>query len=433
MRRERVVLFIVTSFWAFGELTIATEFARRMAGTGYRPLFLIPPTHQRLIASNNWEYQLLIPNAGKINRIQLADIQMVHRPALVVLADFLNYDFCDRHYGLRREDLKVFDCPVGTFDNFTWGRPGAWLDTYGFKAKYQAQMELGDVAFRLRPCPLNNPRASGAGTIDSDPDPTVHTHALLDHSVTPAGSATPAVRRVVKDEIGVAPDRPLVLLTGATWQQMHVAYPRVTAFVEACRMMLERLITRITPAVSVAAIGPPIVFTDRPAPDGFVQLGQLEPPRFADVVRAGALHISNNLVSVSLHRLALGGIPSIALVSSLAKTEDGLRSVNGGQVLLSDFAADVIGSVDYLYPVRMFPVGWYHFLDSLLAGNPFSDVVHQVEVFDEEAAVGTVHTILDSAATRDRVEAARRDYLDALAGLPEVGTILNRVTTEVHA
>ena len=78
-----------------------------MAGTGFRPLFLIPPSHRPLITATGLEHQLLIPGAGKINRILLQDIQLVHRPALVVLADFLNFDFCDRHYGLCRDDLRV--------------------------------------------------------------------------------------------------------------------------------------------------------------------------------------------------------------------------------------------------------------------------------------------------------------------------------------
>ena len=153
----KTVLFIVTSFWAFGELAIALEFAERMDGTGFRPLFLIPPTHRTQVAATGLDYQVMIPGAGKINRIQLADIQHTRQPALVVLADFLNYDFCERHYGLRRADLAVFDCPIGTFDDFSWGRPGAWLDTYGFQAKYQSDITLDGLSFRLRPCPLNNP------------------------------------------------------------------------------------------------------------------------------------------------------------------------------------------------------------------------------------------------------------------------------------
>lgn len=412
--RNRTVLFIVTSFWAYGELAIATEFARRMAGTGFRPLFLIPPTHRNLIAEADLPFQVMIPGAGKLNRIQLHDIAHVHQPALVVLADFMNFDFCDRHYGLRRADLAVFDCPVGTFDDFSWGREGAWLDTYGFKAKYEGDITLDGLSFRLRPCPLNNP-------LDEAPA-DVHPYPLLEtmDDIPVAGRAE------VKRELGLR-DRPVVLVTGATWQRMHAAYPRVTAFVDACHTMLEQLLVKLLAHADVVAVGPQLVFHDG-APDGFHPLGPLPPERFRRVIQAVDLHISNNIVSVSLHRLALGGIPSLALMNSLHKRRGRLRWEVPDPPVLSPEARRVVDGIDYLYPSRMFPVGWYQFLRSLLDGNPFSDVIAQAEMFDEEAALATIVPMLTDGPERGRLAEARETYLAALRKLPEVGTILRRVT-----
>lgn len=390
--RPRTVLFVVTSFWAYGELTIATEFARRMAGTGFRPLFLIPPNHRRLIADAGLEHQIMIPGAGKINRMLLHDIATVVRPALVVLADFLNFDFCDRHYGLRRTDLAVFDCPIGTFDDFSWGRDGAWMDTYGFKAKYEGDITLDGLSFRLRPCPLNNP-------FDEVPA-DVHPYPLLE-DVTDV----PRTERAgVRAELGLTGDRPVVLVAGATWQRMHAAYPHVTSFVNACNAMLEGLLSRLLRHADVLAVGPRLVFHDR-TPDGFHPLGPVEPDRFRRLVQAVDLHISNNIVSVSLHRLALGGIPSVTLVNSR-------RAVEG---------------VDYAYPCRMFPVGWFHFLDSLLDSNPFGGLVPEVEIFDEEAALATIVPMLRGGPERERLAQARETYLAALRKLPSVDTILRQV------
>ncbi|WP_432994608.1 DUF6365 family protein [Dactylosporangium sp. CA-233914] len=412
---DRTVLFIVTSFWAYGELAIATEFARRMDGTGFKPLFLIPPTHRRLIAEAGLEHQVMVPGAGKINRIQLADIQHVHRPALVVLADFMNFDFCDRHYGLSRSDLQVFECPIGTFDDFSWGREGAWLDTYGFKAKYEGDITLDGLSFRLRPCPLNNPL--------DEVDPDVHPYPLLADMADVPTTERAAVRR----DLGLHRDRPVVLVTGATWQRMHAAYPRVTAFVEASHRMLEELLLRLLDHADVLAVGPQLVFHDR-VPDGFHPLGPLPPERFRRLIQAVDLHISNNIVSVSLHRLALGGIPSVALMNSLHKRSGKLRWELPDPPVLSESAQRVVERVDYLYPCRMFPVGWFQFLRSLLDGNPFSDMVAQAEMFDEEAALATIVPMLTDGPQRDRLAEARETYLTALRKLPEVDTVLRRVT-----
>jgi hypothetical protein len=355
-----------------------------------------------------------VPGAGKINRIQLHDIQHVHRPALVVLADFMNFDFCDRHYGLSRTDLSVFDCPIGTFDDFSWGRPGAWLDTYGFKAKYEGDITLDGLSFRLRPCPLNNPLDEVAGD--------VHPYPLLEDMADVPTTSRAEVRR----ELGLTPDRPVVLVTGATWQRMHAAYPRVTAFVNACHSMLEQLLSKLLRHADVLAVGPQLVFHDR-TPDGFHPLGPVEPERFRRLIQAVDLHISNNIVSVSLHRLALGGIPSVTLMNSLHKRNGRLRWEPPVAPTLTESAQRVVDGVDYLYPCRMFPVGWFQFLRSLLDGNPFSDVVAQVEVFDEEAALATIVPMLSDGPQRTRLAEARETYLAALRKLSEVDTILHRV------
>jgi hypothetical protein len=411
--RPRTVLFIVTSFWAYGELTIAVEFAQRMTGSGFRPLFLIPPSHRRLIAEAGLAYQVMIPGSGKINRIQLHDIAHVHRPALVVLADFLNFDFSDRHYGLHRSDLAVFDCPIGTFDNFSWGREGAWLDTYGFKAKYEGDITVDGLSFRLRPCPLNNPLDEVA--------PEVYPYPLLADLTDVARTE----RAQVRSELGLTGDRPVVLVTGATWQEMHAAYPQVTGFVAACDAMLERLLSSLLPHADVLAVGPQLVFRDR-VPDGFYPLGPVAPDRFRRLIQAVDLHIANNLISVSLHRLALGGIPSVSLVNSLHKRNGRTRRASAAAPAITESVLRTVEDVDYLYPCRMFPVGWYHFLDSLLAGNPFGDLVAQVEIFDEDAALAAIVPMLTDGPERDQLAEVREAYLKTLHTLPEVGSILHQ-------
>lgn len=414
--RQRTVLFIVTSFWAYGEYAIAAEFAARMAGTGFRPLFLIPPTHRGYATAAGLDHRVLIPKGAKINRIQLSDIEHVHRPALVVLADFMNYGFCDRHYGLTRADLAVFDCPIGTFDDFSWGREDAWLDTYGFRAKQEEEISVEGLAFRLRPCPLNNPLELGAG-------PDVHTYSMLEN-VTDIGRGQ---RAAVRRELGLVKDRPVVLVAGAAWQHTPKTYPLVTAFVEASRAMFEHLLTRLLEHADVLAMGSQLAFKGA-VPDGFHALGPVPPERFGRLLQAVDLHISNNLVSVSLHRAALRGIPSVVLGNSLHKKDGRLNWDLPSAPPVTEFAQSVLDGVDYLYRCQMFPVGWHHFLTPLLAGNPFADLVPRLETFAEEAALAEILPLLGPGPERDRLAAARETYLEALRKLPEVDTILHELT-----
>ena len=107
-RSKMRLLFIVTSFWAYGELQIAMDFATGMKNAGNAVQFLIPPSHTKKVESKGFSYQVLIPNAGKLNRILFQDIELTYQPTHIVLSDFLNYAFCERHYGVTRKRHYTF-------------------------------------------------------------------------------------------------------------------------------------------------------------------------------------------------------------------------------------------------------------------------------------------------------------------------------------
>ena len=62
----------------------------------------------------------------------------------IILSDFLNYYFCERHYGLQVEDLKIFSGQIGTIDIFEWEIEKRKMDTYGFAAKTVAEVNINE-------------------------------------------------------------------------------------------------------------------------------------------------------------------------------------------------------------------------------------------------------------------------------------------------
>jgi hypothetical protein len=190
--------------------------------------------------------------------------------------------------------------------------------------------------------------------------------------------------------------------------------------------MLERLLVALLDHADVLAVGPRLVFHDR-EPAGFHSLGPVPPDRFARLAQAVDLHVSNNIVSVSTHRLALRGVPSVVLGNSLHKRAGRLDWQAPGAPEPTDFARKVLDGVDYLYPCSMFPVGWFHFLRSLLEGNPFAGMVARVETFDERGMLETALSLLDDGPRRRALALARESYLRALRKLPDVATILREV------
>ena len=84
------VAFLTTSYWAYGELLIALEFAQQLLAAGWQPHFFIPPTHEKTLKAYPFAYTVLMPKLGNVNRVLLQDYEHRCRPQLVILSDFLN-------------------------------------------------------------------------------------------------------------------------------------------------------------------------------------------------------------------------------------------------------------------------------------------------------------------------------------------------------
>lgn len=417
--RARPMLFVVTSYWAYGELLIAIEFAIRARAAGYQSIFLIPPSHRSIVEQYAFPYTTLIPHSGAINRALLLDIQYFHKPGLVILADFLNYSFCERHYGLTIDDLKLLDAGVGTFDNFGWQRTHGGFDTYGFQAQRQGNLAIDTYAFRLQPCPLNRPQPPE--------DRHTHAYALLEEPRWQDATAKEVARR----QLGINHDK-VVLLTTARWQHSHAAYPRVERFVQICNLALEQILLHLGEDVAIISIGPSLLFSDRP-PANFYPCVQVLPNEFALYMAATDLFLANNICSTTLHRVILSGIPAAVLYSSLCKVDGALHFADVGmsQNGLSQHAAQLLADVEYCYPFRMFPVGWYYFLNTLLQDNDFCNTYFRLELFQEAVCIERIAQLLYNEHMREELRQHSRAYLHTLAQLPSVSTVLT--TLEAYA
>ncbi|GAA0121928.1 MAG: hypothetical protein KID00_11145 [Clostridium argentinense] len=74
------VAFIVTSYWAYGELLIALQFAKRIKKHGFSPYFFVPPSHEKVLKEEDILYSILFPKLGKINHILLQDYENKYKP-----------------------------------------------------------------------------------------------------------------------------------------------------------------------------------------------------------------------------------------------------------------------------------------------------------------------------------------------------------------
>jgi len=404
------IVFIVTSFWAYGELLIALEFAKRAPVTKYRVHFFIPSSHEKILKDYNFEYTVLIPHSRKINRLLFSDFEQRRKPAFIILSDFLNYHFCENHYGLLHEDLELFSGKLGAFDNFDWEHSGRFMDTYGFKAKNMDGIDLSLYGFRLIPSPIVSPRQTG--------DSSKYYYSLID---TPL-EYTEKERLLKRNKLKLNSGKKIILTTSATWQETHKAYPEITNFVKSSNAAFKTIIRKLSENYLIICIGPESFFTPREINQNYVLLGQQTPEVFNEYLQASDLFLSRNLTSTTQARAVVSGIPTVLLANSYFFNNDTrkneiIKSINDPD------SREVMEPLNLSYPFLMFPVGWYKFLKPHISSNPYSSAYRRLEIFEINRSVLEIEALMEGRQEKKIPESdflALRDTLQNLTSIPGI-------------
>jgi hypothetical protein len=399
MKSMKTICFIVTSFWAYGELTIALEFALRTRKAGYEPVFLIPPSHENILKQNNIRYLTLIPGSRKLNLVLLNEIKLTYKPAAVVLADFLNYHFCERHYGLTVDDLAIFPGKIGAFDIYDFEATQGGVDTYGFYAKNMKNLSLESYDFLLQPCPVNHFEKK------KEKEFRYNLFSQLE-------SRTKEEKESARRSLGITGDQKILLITSAIWQQKYRAHKDIVPFVTICNKMLENVLDTLPENIRVISIGHQTLYPDRKT-DRFTHYDKMLPDDFRKVTSAADLYVSNNYISTSMIKMVLSGIPTLLIQNSIFKK-------NGTVKWYKYKNRDIPGILDrcsVAYPFRLFPVGWYRFLHGIVKNNPFFSLILQAELF---AAQELREKILKIMENQEMFDERRHAYLESLNKLPSI-------------
>lgn len=363
------IVFIVTSFWSYGELLIAREFADQIADDN-EILFLIPPSHRHSLG-NNYKYVTLIPHSRNINRILINEISQKFQPELVILSDFLNYAFADRQYGIIREDLDIFRCPLATFDNFDWKLKRKRMDTYGFKSNIPKKVNVNDYGWRIIPCPLGNPD----GQREDE-----HRFAMFNRNIsTPTQSEKLKAKKRV---LGTVDERPVILISNAKWQEEYVKNAKIDKFIEASNRLFDELVLKLSQKFLIISIGEKR--NSLSSCSNITMVDSVPARVFDDYITMSDLYIGKNITSTSMIKMALSGMACVNIINSYSSWNEDFPSI------VKKECSDING----MYKFMMYPVGWYDFLYPVLENNLYKDIIQFCELFEFDKTIKMIEKML---------------------------------------
>ncbi len=381
------VLFLVTSFWAMGEFTIAKEFALRLKNSGHEVAFCLPPSLYKK-SSSIFPTFTLIPNSRKLNQLIFHEISYSFKPAIVILSDFLNYHFSHKHYGITREDLDILGAKVATFDIYNWKQKRLRMDAYGIESSIPKVLNIDWYGDRILPCPLVDPKKVGKNEFG---------YCLINKEI----SRSDVEKTKILKKFNLDSNKKTILVTRASWQSKIIKEDKVNRFISIVERNLSIIISYLKEKYQIICIGEKEKIYGQ---HNIFYFETLPPDDFDSIVSITDLYINRNFISTSMARMVLSGVKCVNFIHS------------GFTSLSEDF---------YAYKFRMFPVGWYDFLEPLVEDNPYFNLVESLKIFDINASIKKIEELLSNED--DKHYTKLKLYKRELALLDSPDTIIKKI------
>jgi hypothetical protein len=410
------LLYISLTTSQAGEVMIALNFAKQFAGDDVQHYFVVPPNLAPKIEEHGYPHTVLNPEIGAGARGLLDDVVKQVKPDLIIVADYFTHMvFFDYHlegeHGLDPWFIMDYGIPVLPIDIWEWESTDFSLDiTTGLALPMDKR--ILEMPMHLRPVPTGKPEATGAGypyllTKDTD-------------------KLTAERRATVRAGLNVSDSDRLLVVPMSNWQQPEEAHPTVGRMARRVPELVAHYLRQLPAQTKFVFVGGvPAQIEALPA-DQLRILPHQSADDYSAILGSSDGTLVLNPPATTLIRAVLADLPGMYVTNGfLVENEADIDKV--GQELggLSPTVREWIATSLPVHRFREWPMAFYNFMEPLLNGNPYLDAVVHNEILDEKAVVDGLTTLLYDKPTQDRLAAARADYLEQIAKVPDAVEAIN--------
>ena len=397
------LMFFALSTAGYGETVIGLSLARQLEPLGVRSHFVISPVSEQVLRRSGVPFTTIEPRMGRLVRLLVDEDVRQFKPDAIVLADYYTYTGVFRErFGLDSWFIEEYGVPILPIDIWEWDKTSCAVDM--FEEDRPTDKKILDMDVFLRPVPLAHPDREGRA----------YPFRLWEGTER----VTRRTKRHLYETFGLGSRDRLVLLTIAPWQ--HMAEDKYlssigTHVLRGVPRLLAHYLAQLPDTTHFLIIGevPPELAA---LPGSRVHaLPPCSPARFTTMLGASDLVLSLNIGATTLGRAVLSDIPAVVLTNGFAVPDAAaIGSVEAKLGGLTSGVRSWLGDMLPLHQMRMWPLGFWEFLEPILAGNPYTGAFTDLELLDEPAVVQGLERALYDPATRDRLAAGRAQYLSIL-------------------
>ncbi|GGM20764.1 hypothetical protein GCM10011608_01710 [Micromonospora sonchi] len=386
------ILFLAPSRLSHGDAGIAADLARRLPRNRFQVGFVaaaeaMPQLHEVGLPT--------LPLGGVTPDENLAVLDRVvrgFRPDCLVAADAFALHQARAWSGLTLSLLRErYGLPVGSVDRLGWQAAGYTVDSYG-GGQVRIPPLLDGCDLLIRTSPPHPPESSPPGVAVA----ALHPGGLHDNGLRPA----------VADAAPRGDGPPVVFLVNSPWEHRTSRGSLPAAqLVDALPRIVHGHLAALDRPLRVIHVGPRRWRFPVAEQIDYQHFGRLPYPMFHARLAAADLFLTTNVLSATLGRAVLAGVPALVLEN------DRVREASE----FPDWLATLAPLLRTAYPFRVAPLGWYDLVGPLLSGNPYRECFATAGIFERTEVLRHLTGLLDDDAVRSRLRQRQHDYRDRLA------------------
>lgn len=389
-----------------GEITIAMEVLRRV-NKNVNICFVLHEKMSKQVIACGFSVVLISSRSHLENRECFRKAVEEFKPDLLLCADVFTMDFSATWSGIDLDVLKSTGIPVGTFDEYEWESTHFIQDYSGKPMKMNGEL-ITNSDFLIRPCPVNRPEQLNNKNIINC--------SLFDIDALFDTYNKDIINKVSwRESLQIPKESKVIMIVNSTWEYVEVGRSFESArLMEWIPKIINNYLMELNKPLTVLHVGGrKWSFVDQNRID-YRHFVSVDSSDYNRMINCADLFCSTNLISVTLSRAALCGVPVVLLQNDKHIDFNRLNTVVSR---MPDWYQQMAKEVKEVAPFKVFPWGWYRFLEPVMKDNAYGALFDRAPIFQPKKCIDVLLRNLFDEGHRKEIRAKRDEYIELLGSL----------------
>lgn len=411
------ILVVALGMLSNGEITIAIEVLRRISKQDAKICFVIHEKMSKAVLANGFQAVLLKSDSIEENLTYFRETVKTFQPDFFLCADVFTMDFSATWSGISFDELKAFGIPIGTFDEYEWESTHFLQDFAGVPMRMKSEL-ITKSDFLIRPYPVNRPE-------------TTENKKIINCSLLDIDSELEAYKRNIarktewKTHMEIKEDSKVVLIVNSPWEYVEVGRSLESVrLLEWIPKIIQQYLSTLKIPITVLHVGGRKWTGTEELQLDYKHFSNVPSEEYNRMIHCADLFCGTNMISVTLSRAILCGIPTVLFQN------DKVIDFERLEVILDRMPAwyvQMAKEVKKVMPFKVFPWGWYRFLEPVMRNNKYEELFDIAPVFKPQKCMEVIRRSLLDEEHKKMVAGNLDEYIQQLKQLEPSSKILEIV------